>query len=214
MKESFDEYKSIIEANLSDISYLYSGDIISYSDEEFTSNISHSKTSPKFIIDVIDVIYEMSIKSMMSNSIVIEKCLDFSKLDINGNWITDLINGLDKIKSDSFIFIGDVSKAGIIKSNNKKPFPDYFYDVKNLVNSIKLYKCPYINIMNDEIILYIVDRPIQSLVYSIQNMSYSINKNSHTLKYKFYQCDYSSYKLVIKDISKMRNDKIESILNF
>ena len=212
MKESFDEYRSIIETNLVDISYLYSGDIISYSDQEFKNNISHSKTSPKFIIDVIDFIYEESIKSMISKSILVERCLDFNKMDINGYWISEMVNSLD-IKSNCFVFIGDVKNLGIIKSNNKKPFPDYFYDIKNLGSSNKLYKCPYIDVMNDEVILYIVDKPIQSLVYSIQNMTYNINRNSHTLKYKFYQCDYSSYKLVIKDISKMRNDKIDFILN-
>lgn len=212
MKESFDEYKSIIETNLTGLSYLYSGDIISYSDEEFTSNILHSKTSPKFIIDVIGVIYEKSIKSMISKSILVERCLDFSKIDINGYWISEMVNSLD-VKYNCFVFIGDVKNLGIIKGNNKKPFPDYFYDIKNLGSSNKLYKCPYIGVMSDEIILYIVDRPIQSLVYSIQSMTYDINKNTHTLKYKFYQCDYSSYKLVIKDISKMRNDKIDFILN-
>jgi hypothetical protein len=213
MRESFDEYRSIIETNLVEVSYLYSGDIISYSDEEFTNNISHSKTSPRFIIDVIDFIYEKSIKSMISKSILVERCLDFNKLDINGYWVSEIVNSLDNIKSDSFVFIGDVKNIGIIKGNNKKPFPDYFYDIKNLGNSNKLYKCPYIDVISDEITLYIVDKPIQSLVYSIQNMTYDINKNSHTLKYKFYQCDYSSYKLVIKDISKMRNDKIDFILN-
>jgi hypothetical protein len=211
MKESFDEYRSIIETNLVEVSYLYSGDIISYSDENFTSNISHSKTSPKFIIDVIDFIYEKSIKTMMSSSTIIEKCLDFNKIDINGKWLDDIISDIDK--SNSFVFIGDIKRIGIHKNNNKKPFPDYFYDIRNLGNSNKLYKCPYIDVISDEITLYIVDKPIQSLVYSIQNMTYDINKNSHTLKYKFYQCDYSSYKLVIKDISKMRNDKIDFILN-
>jgi hypothetical protein len=210
MKESFDEYKSIIETNLVEISYLYSGDIISYTNENFTSNISHSKTSPKFIIDVIDVIYEKSIKTMMSNSITIEKCLDFNKIDINGRWLDTVISDINK--SNSFVFIGDMRKMGITKNNNKKPFPDYFYDIKKLSNSNMLYKCPYISTSDDEVVLYLVDRPIQSLVYSIQNMSYSINKNNHTLEYKFYECDYLSYKLVIKDVAKMRDDKIDSIL--
>jgi hypothetical protein len=212
MRESFDEYKSIIETNLVEISYLYSGDIISSSDENFTSNISHSKTSPKFIIDVIDFIYEKSIKTMMSSSTIIEKCLDFNKIDINGEWLDDIISDIDK--SNSFVFIGDIKRIGIHKNNNKKPFPDYFYNIKKLSNSSKLYKCPYIDVSDDEIVLYLVDRPIQSLVYSIQNMSYSVNENSHTLKYNFYKCDYLSYKLVIKDFKKMRDDKINSILNF
>lgn len=211
MRESFDEYKSIIETNLVEISYLYSGDVISSSDQDFTSYISHSKTSPKFIIDVIDFIYEKSIRTMMSSSTIIERCLDFNKMDINGKWLNDIISDINK--SNSFVFIGDIKKIGIIKSNNKRPFPDYFYNIKKLSNSNKLYKCPYIDVSDDEIVLYLVDRPIQSLVYSIQNMSYIVNKNSHTLKYNFYKCDYLSYKLVIKDFKKMRDDKINSILS-
>lgn len=126
MKESFDEYRSIIETNLVEVSYLYSGDIISYSDEEFTNNISHSKTSPRFIIDAIDFIYEKSIKSMISKSILVERCLDFNKLDINGYWVSEIVNSLDNIKSGSFVFIGDVKNLGIIKGSNKKTLSGLF----------------------------------------------------------------------------------------
>jgi len=215
MKESFDEYRNIIESNIMSISYLYSGDVISSSDDFYRSFISHKKTSPKFIIDAFDYIYEKSIKSMISKSIEIVKSIDFNKIDVNVYWLEDILASLCVDNSNfipKYVFISDLKKLGIVKNNNKKPFPEYFYDIKNLKNDCKLYKSNLLGGDIEDIVIYVVDKPIQSLVYSIQNMSYSINKNNHTLEYKFYECDYLSYKLVIKDVKKMRDDKINSIL--
>jgi hypothetical protein len=51
----------------------------------------------------------------------------------------------------------------------------------------------------------------------IQNMDYKVDKNKtnylHTLDYKLYDCNYNSYKVVIKNVSKMRQDKINQILD-
>jgi hypothetical protein len=73
---------------------------------------------------------------------------------------------------------------------------------------------------DDELTLYVVDNSIQSLVYSLQNMDYVIepidNNNfewKHTINYNLYDCRFNSYKISIKDVSKLRNDKINKILN-
>jgi hypothetical protein len=223
MKESFDEYRNIIESNIMSISYLYSGDVISSSDDFYKSFVNHNKTSPKFIIDALDYIYEKSIESMISRSTEIYKIVDFEKLNLNSYWLYDIINGIENF-NPKYIFISEknpikfglsqfsgIKKVKSIKSN--RPFPDYFYNVTSLKN-MKLYRSPIIKEEEDEIIIYLTNKPIQSLVYSIQNMVYSINGNNHKLEYKFYKCDYISYKLVVKNLQKIRNDKIESILNF
>jgi hypothetical protein len=93
--------------------------------------------------------------------------------------------------------------------NGKKDLGDY--SNKNY----DLYYSPLIEDSGDEIVLYISDASIQSLVYTIQNMEYEIiggQKKNHTIKYPFYECDFNSYKISIKDISKIRDEKIDSIL--
>jgi hypothetical protein len=67
--------------------------------------------------------------------------------------------------------------------------------------------------------MYLVDSGIQSLVYSIQNMTYDIervdefDKWKHTINYTLYDCNYKSFKLIIKDLSKIREDKINKLLD-
>ena len=69
-------------------------------------------------------------------------------------------------------------------------------------------------------VLYVVDKSIQSLVYSIQNMDYKIEQNDkdniewkHTMEYNLYDCRFNSYRLSVKNLSKLRNDKINKILD-
>jgi hypothetical protein len=85
--------------------------------------------------------------------------------------------------------------------------------------NVDVFYSPLIN-DDDELTLYVVDNSIQSLVYSLQNMDYvieSIDNNNlewkHTINYSLYDCRFNSYKISIKDVSKLRNDKINKILN-
>jgi hypothetical protein len=212
MKETFDEYKETIERNLIKFSYLYDGDVISSTTEEYKEDIDNQTVSPSFIIRTFNHIYKKSFERMMSNSKEISISHDLSKLDLDGDKIFSIIDDL-KIKP-LYIFCSEQSKKrfGIIKSNSG-PFPDYFYNIKTIYNkNYDLYYSPLIEESNDELILYISDSSMQSLVYSIQNMEYRINKKNHTIKYPFYECDFNSYKISIKDISKIRDEKIDSIL--
>lgn len=210
MKEKFDEYKDTLERNLINFSYLYDGDVISSINEEYKEDINNHTVSPSFIIRTFNNIYKKSFQRMVSNSKEISITQDLSKLD--GDKIFSIIDDL-KIKP-LYIFCSNNSKNrfGIIKSNSG-PFPDYFYNIKTIYNkNYDLYYSPLIEESNDEIILYISDSSIQSLVYSIQNMEYKIDKKNHTIKYPFYECDFNSYKISLKDISKIRDEKIDSIL--
>lgn len=220
MRESFDEYKSIIESNVMSLSYLYSGDVISSTEYSYSSILNHSKTSPIFIVETIDKIYKDSINNMKKRSVTIEKSLDFNTIDVSGDWLNEIVFNLGiKGFDPKYAFIGDIKKLGIVKNNNRRPFKDYFYSIKDflgqkfLFNKLELFISPLIEPESDAIIIYIVDKPIQSLVYTIQNMSYIIKENNHTIEYDFYECDYLCYKLIIKDISKMRDDRIDFILN-
>ena len=105
-----------------------------------------------------------------------------------------------------------------LERESNRPFPGYFYKIERFTGlNLDIFYSPLIEESDGETIIYATDKSFQSLVYSIQNMDYRIDKNGtnylHTLDYKLYDCSYNSYKIVIKNISKMRQDKINKILN-
>lgn len=222
MRESFTEYKKTLEQNLMNISYLYNGDVISSADSCYIEIKNSPLTSPSFIINSISNIYQESIDIMINKSkefiIPLESLNDVGK-DVN---MFDKISELG-IKP-LYIFCSDKSRKlfGISKSKtNTSAFPSYFYPIDKYIGiNVDVFYSPLIKDDDDELILYVVDRSIQSLVYSIQNMDYKIEQNDkdniewkHTMEYNLYDCRFNSYRLSIKNLSKLRNDKINKILN-
>jgi hypothetical protein len=222
VRESFTEYKKTLEQNLMSISYLYNGDVISSVDSQYTEIKNSPLTSPSFIINSMSNIYQESIDMMISKSkefiIPLESLNDVGK-DVN---MFDKISELG-IKP-LYIFCSDKSRKlfGISKSKtNTSAFPSYFYPIDKYIGiNVDVFYSPLIKDDDDELILYVVDKSIQSLVYSIQNMDYKIEQNDkdniewkHTMEYNLYDCRFNSYRLSVKNLSKLRNDKINKILN-
>ena len=220
MRESFSEYKKTLEQNLMNISYLYNGDVISSIDSHYTEVKNSPLTSPSFIINSIINIYQESFDMMISKSkefvIPLESLGDFRQ-----EVIFDRINELG-IKP-VYIFCSDKGKKlfGITKSpGTTSAFPSYFYNIDKYPHiNLEIFYTPLIK-EDDESILYVVDNSIQSLVYSIQNMDYKIEPNDesntewkHTMIYNLYDCRFNSYKLSIRNVSRLRHDKINKILN-
>lgn len=208
------------------ITYLYDGDVISSVDESYTEIKKKSQTSPKFIINTIVEIYNQSFNNMISKSkefVIPEESL--SALDNILDKITDLgINPLyiftSKKGAKLFQFIPPrlANQPRVPKQGVNKPFPEYFYHIEKFIGlNLSIYYSPLVDEFDGETVLFITDKSIQSLVYSIQNMNYKVDKDKnnylHTLDYKLYECDYNSYKITIKNISKMRQDKINQILD-
>ena len=223
MRESFDEYKKTIESNISNISFLYNGDVLSSTDSYYTHVLSSENTSPSFIISTIENIYNESFKMMdnKSKTIVISK--ESIKLSAGGKGnIIDFIIGELKLKP-TYIFTSEKSKtffSAIKRLDNTRSFPGYFYNIDRYNNiNLEIFHSPIIEEDKGESIMYLVDSGIQSLVYSIQNMTYEVEKIvefdkwKHTINYSLYDCRYKSYKLIIKDLSKIREDKINKILD-
>ena len=223
MRESFDEYKKTIESNISNISFLYNGDVLSSTDSYYTHVLSSQSTSPSFIIRTIENIYNESFKMMddKSETIVISK--ESIKLSAGGKGnIIDVIIGELKLKP-TYIFTSEKSKtffSAIKILDNTRSFPGYFYNIDRYNNiNLEIFHSPIIEEDKGESIMYLVDSGIQSLVYSIQNMTYEVerivefDKWKHTINYSLYDCKYKSYKLIIKDLSKIREDKINKILD-
>jgi hypothetical protein len=220
VRESFSEYKKTLEQNLMNISYLYNGDVISSIDSHYTEVKNSPLTSPSFIINSIINIYQESFDMMISKSkefvIPLESLGDFRQ-----EVIFDRINELG-IKP-VYIFCSDKGKKlfGITKSpGTTSAFPSYFYNIDKYPHiNLEIFYTPLIK-EDDESILYVVDNSIQSLVYSIQNMDYKIEPNDesntewkHTMIYNLYDCRFNSYKLSIRNVSRLRHDKINKILN-
>jgi hypothetical protein len=202
------------------ISYLYNGDVISSIDSHYTEVKNSPLTSPSFIINSIINIYQESFDMMISKSkefvIPLESLGDFRQ-----EVIFDRINELG-IKP-VYIFCSDKGKKlfGITKSpGTTSAFPSYFYNIDKYPHiNLEIFYTPLIK-EDDESILYVVDNSIQSLVYSIQNMDYKIEPNDesntewkHTMIYNLYDCRFNSYKLSIRNVSRLRHDKINKILN-
>lgn len=223
MLKSFYGYKKIIENNLLSLSYLYSGDVISsinnsYKEElQIDSNLSKKFFGRRFIINSLDSIWKWSIENMINNTnLEIISVLDFEKFDINGLWLEDLVISLNiEYFTPKFIFINSTKYLGIIRNNERKSLPEYFYSVKKLrgfLDELEIYKIPIIE-TDGQIDIYITDKPIQSLVYTLQNMEYKISESIHTMNYNLYNCDYKCYKITVKNIMKMRDDKISQLLS-
>ena len=203
------------------VSYLYNGDVISSTDSQYIEIKNSPLTSPSFIINGIVNIYQESFNMVFSKSrefIVPIESINNSK-DIN---MFDKISELG-IKP-LYIFCSDKSRKifGISKnSNNTSAFPSYFYSIDKYIGmNVDVFYSPLVVEDEDEMILYVVDNSIQSLVYSIQNMDYTIEpidddniEWKHTINYNLYDCRFNSYKLSIREISRLRNDKINKILN-
>jgi hypothetical protein len=223
VRESFSEYKKTLEQNLMKVSHLYNGDVISSIDSQYTEIKNTPLTSPSFIINSIVNIYQESFDIMISKSKEYIIPLESMNVDTLGpNFMFDKISELG-IKP-LYIFCSDKSRRifGLVKNkNNTSAFPSYFYSIeKYLAMNVDVFYSPLVKDSDDEMNLYVVDNSIQSLVYSLQNMDYIIepidNNNfewKHTINYNLYDCRFNSYKLSLKDVSKLRNDKINKILN-
>jgi len=227
VRESFSEYKKTLEQNLMNISYLYSGDIISSIDSQYTEIKGTPLSSPTFIINSIVDIYNKSFQLMSEKSkefIIPEESIKGKGID--GNLFDKIFElGIKPV----YIFCSEKGKTlfgQVFKGNSTSALPPYFYSIDKVVGiNVDIFYTPLIFEDIDEIILYVADAPIQSLVYSIQNMDYSIdstidgftpnvpNQWKHEMSYNLYECNFNSYKLSIRNVSRLRQDKINRILN-
>ena len=227
MRDSFEEYKSVVESNVMKFTYLYDGDALSSRDESYSEILKHNNVSSSLIIRCVVDIYKKSIQQMIDNSIGISIPLRPEALSNRPDPKTpdNIFYFLDNLEiKPLYIFCSENSQKmfGIVrKLHDNNSFPGYMdflkrYNSKNY----DLYLSPLIKDHINQFEVYVTDKSIQSLVYSIQNMDYiveniegDLGKYKHTIKYKFYNCDYKSYKLNIKNLSRLREDKINQLLN-
>ncbi|MCK9475537.1 MAG: hypothetical protein M0R46_06455 [Candidatus Muirbacterium halophilum] len=207
------KYKEKLENELLDIEYLYSGDVKTenpihyYEKYKITDN---NKLDKIFIKEIIIDIYEKSIQQMKDRAIVIITNND--KLsNVNSIIVKNNINS-------NFIFVDKKYRKIILNMSNIQTnrtshiLPRYFF---KLYEEANIYLCPIIKIISYENDIYLVDKPIQSMVYVLQNMRYEIKKVDdkwkHIIKYDLFDCIYTSYKIVLRDMQKYRNKQLKCL---
>jgi len=218
MIRHFSEEKQNLETILSKIEVLYAGDVISSNIETKDKILGFDFVSSQFLIETILDIYTKSIQSMINDSEEIH--ISSSKLNDKKSFF-DILNQLNI--NTRHLFCNESSKkifgndflTGPIYSGSA--FPDYFFKIDTILGlGYEIYFSPLIEKIDDDLIIYSVDSGIQSLLYSLHNMDYKINeqygKFQHIINYNIYKCKYKSYKIIIRDVEKLRDRKIEQLL--
>lgn len=203
---------------LSKVDFIYSGDVIKSNQMKWVKNLPHQSFSSKFLLEIINDIYEWSFNKMIENSdeLIVHNSFD-NPLSI------DILSSTDLGINPSIMFCsGNIfSKLNIQLSfpfsglNNTSYLEDHFkLKFKYLINNseVSSYYSPLISDNIDDSSIYFVDNPIQSMVWSLQNMTYDIKDGNHIIEMPIYDCSYKAVHVRIVDTQKIREIKINSIL--
>jgi hypothetical protein len=213
-------YKKTLEDFLQTIDFIYSGDVINSIDKTYIQKFKHSSFSANLCKDVIVDIYNWSFNQMMVNS---------KEIILHRNNFSDIYELMDKISiNPKILFYSQNSNMNLnlgshlleLEDDGHSYLPSYFtrrFKLMSYGKEVSAYYSPLILDDVDDCHFYLVDRPIQSMVWALQNMSYSINRsfssNEHVIKIPIYNCDYEVYKIRVVNTQKLREDKINLILN-
>ena len=215
----FEYHKTTLENLLQKVDFIYSGDVISSVEMKFNRGLNHKSFSASFIKEIIIDVYKKSFNKMIEKS---------EEIIVNRNSFHDIYDFMDSIPLiPKILFYSNNSNLNLnlggdpLKEGDEKSYlPDYFIRRFKLMShnrEVSAYFSPLIEDFEDDCHFYLVDRPIQSMVWSLQNMIYDIEfssiSNSHMIKLPIYDCDFMAYKIRVVDTQKLRNDKINLILN-
>jgi hypothetical protein len=219
MNDDFSYHKKQIEDYLINIDCLYSGDIIKSESLKFSKILNHKSHSSILISEIMVNVYDCSFNKMIEKS----KELVIHRNKFND--VYDLMN--DYSLNPKILFYSKNSNLNlnlgghlIEGSGDKGYLPDYFmrrFKLMSFGREVSAYYSPLIEDSQYDCIFYLVDRPIQSMVWSLQNMEYNIiqNKNdyTHQINLPIYNCDYEVYKIRVVDTEKIREEKINTLLD-
>lgn len=216
----FYQHKKTLEDFLQSVNFIYSGDVLSSSEITLTENLKHSSFSAVLFRKVMIEIYKKSISSMMIKS---------KEIIIHRNSFDDIYDFFKKLPfKTEILFYSNNSNLNLnlgssvleLDNDGHGYLPNYFtrrFKMMSQNTDVSAYYCPIIDDSEDDCHFYVVNKPIQSMVWALQNMTYSINKsnslNEHIINIPIYDCDFVSYKVRVVNTEKLRNDKINSILN-
>jgi len=204
------------------IEYLYAGDInTSQSQSSYSETKANPLTSPSVIQNCIKQIYKESfdIIKLRAKEVVIP--------DITGTPIEIklLTSKMDSVLNypNKFVFASKSSYNYVgfdtFKIDTTRGLPGHFYELTRIIGAQSIvYYSPEVEEEDDVYNIYATDHPFQSMVYSLQNMEYEITQGSdndwiHKINYTLYDCNFSAAKVVIKNVKRLRDEKINQILS-
>lgn len=209
------DYYKQVEDFIIKFDYLYSGDVISSSDKSTSFNLNLDKISTTAITRLINNIYQDSILDMINRTNDI-KTFDLSNIDnaikstVNYKYAFVNKNFLNHINAGSFRFsipVEPVHWKAFDAMYKKYTFGTLdIYCIDDILTDEELNS-------EDDMIIYLTDRPIQSLIYTMNTTSYEIKNNNHKIEYKVFNCDFKSRKIVIRNLEVDRDIKIDSLIN-
>jgi hypothetical protein len=214
---NFDNYKKGLENFLQSIDFIYSGDVINSVDKKYVNKLKNSSFSAQLFREMMIDIYNYSFEKMFEKS---------KEIIIHSSSFSDIYELIDKIPiNPKILFYSTNSEMNLglgshLEDDGHIYLPSYFtrrFKLMSYGKEVSSYYSPLILDEVDDCHFYLVDKPIQSMVWSLQNMNYSVNKvissNEHLIEIPVYNCDYEVYKVRVVNTQKFRNDKINSILN-
>lgn len=217
----FDNYKKTLEDHLESVEFIYSGDVISSSLLTFAEKRQHSSFSADLFKKIMIDVYDRSVKMMFDKS---DELLIHRN---NFSDIHDLINTLSfspKLLFFSYNSDTNLNLGGNNIFNQSEDghlfLPTYFnrqFKIMSHGIEVSSFFCPVIDDTVDDCHFYLVDKPIQSMVWSLQNIDYNISKSfskcEHLVKIPIYDCDFRALRVRVVNTQKLREDKINYILN-
>jgi hypothetical protein len=215
----FEYHKTTLENFLQKVDFIYSGDVISSVEMKFNRSLNHNSFSASFIKEIIIDVYKKSFNKMIEKS---------EEIIVNRNSFHDIYDFMDSIPLiPKILFYSKNSNLNLKlgshlleEEDGKGYLPNYFnrrFKFLSYGKEVSAYYSPKIEDDIDDCHFYLVDKPIQSMVWSLQNMIYDIEfgpiSNNHMIKLPIYDCDFMAYKIRVVDTQKLRNNKINLILN-
>lgn len=221
MKDEFQTYKKTLENYFIQISYLYSGDVVSEIQKQYVENIKNENNSAIFIKNFLLKVYYDSFKYMIDN---VDEQITIPYQKEQTSITKSTIQHFILMVNEKISFQYNTTFSNYVDYKNDLLFFKSINRSQNIKDSrngkiIKNYPSPLIPPYNQEekYFFYLLDNPIQSFVYILQNMDYVIEKcgdsYNHIITYPFYYCDFNVKKIVITDTKKIVRDKIKTILS-
>lgn len=217
---SLNNFRSLLEEQLESTEFIYAGDVIDSTTSLFSKSIEGHRFSPDLVTEMLTGVYNQSFQHMADNC---------SEMVIDRRNFKDLYRVIEELSwSPTILFFStreglNLELEGELPPDSGSFIPPYFSKKYQLrVSSLALngpkdleisaFFSPLIKESATESVFYLVDRPIQSLVWSLQNMEYQIGIEQHILSLPVYRCNFQALKIRVVDTQRLRNNKINTVI--
>lgn len=217
---NLNNFKTLLEGQLEQTEFIYAGDVIDSTTSLFSQSIEGHGFSPDLVTEMLTGVYNQSFQDMVDNC---------SEMTINRRDFKDLYSLIEELSwTPTILFFStreglNLELEGELPPNSGSFIPPYFSKRYQLrVSSLALngprdleisaFFSPLIKESATESVFYLVDRPIQSLVWSLQNLEYQIEPNQHLISLPVYRCNFQALKIRVVDAQKLRDNKINRVI--